>query len=75
MVDIASCKTLKIELFNGSRVMAWEVVSRFDGNYYNRNNSKNLTMVDIASCKTLKIELFNGSRVMAWEVVIRHDGN
>ena len=32
MVDIASCKTLKIELFNGSRVMAWEVVSRFNGN-------------------------------------------
>ena len=28
MVDIASCKTF--ELFNGSRVMAWEVVSRFD---------------------------------------------
>ena len=32
MVDIASCKTLKIELFNGSRLMAWEVMSRRDGN-------------------------------------------
>ena len=32
MVDIATCKTLKIELFNGSRVMAWEVVIRHDGN-------------------------------------------
>ena len=32
MVDIASCKTLKIELFNGSRVMTWEVVIRHDGN-------------------------------------------
>ena len=32
MVDIASCKTLKIELFNGSRVMTCEVVIRHDGN-------------------------------------------
>ena len=32
MVDIASCKTLKIELFNLSRLMAWEVMSRRDGN-------------------------------------------
>ena len=32
MVDIATCKTLKIELFNGSRVMAWEVVSRMEIN-------------------------------------------